>query len=75
MPKTLNYKDSYLVIISNGVKKRVSLNRLLSPTAFAKKYGFTPQNSLNHVKVHKDKFIHVYDKENGINLIAELDGE
>jgi hypothetical protein len=69
MPK--NFKESYLVI----GKQKIKLSKLFSQSAFARKYGFSPQNAKNHVKVHSDKFIHVYDKENGINLIAELDSE
>ena len=69
--ETLNYKDSYLVI----GKQKIKLSKLFSPSAFARKHNFTAQNSLNHVKVHSDKFMHLYDKENGINLIAELDSE
>jgi hypothetical protein len=69
MPK--NFKESYLII----GKQKIELSKLFSQSAFARKYGFSPQNAKNHVKVHKDKFKHIYDKENGINLIAELDSE
>jgi hypothetical protein len=76
MPKeTLNYKDSYLVIGNGRRTMRIKLKYLYSQSAFANKHDFTPQNVKNHIKLHPDKYLHIYDKQNGINLIAELDSE